>query len=90
MRGRKRLSPFETLMREIEGYMAEIVYQSQLNALSNIDENGDFILGELYALRHILERGYAIYNRRSIGNELQDMAFDDFLKEFREATKIRD
>ena len=87
MRGRKRLSPFERLVREIEGAVSDIVYQSQLHELRNEPENTDFVLGYFTACRYLLERAYAIYNSRSIGNELVDMPYDEWLRTYREATK---
>lgn len=90
MRSRKRLSPFEKLFREIEGCMADLVYQSQLNALANKTENWDFVRGQCVILRYLLERAYAIRNSRSIGNELVDMPFDEWLETFRAAIKKED
>lgn len=87
MRGRKRLSPFEKLVREIEGCVADQVYQSQLHALNNEPENLDFVLGYFSACRYLLERAYAIYNSRSIGNELDDMTPEEWLEAYQEATK---
>ncbi len=87
MRGRKRLSPFEKLVREIEGLVADTVYQSQLHELRNEPENIDYVFGYFSACRYLLERAYAISNSRSIGNELVDMPFDEWLRTYREATK---
>lgn len=87
MRGRKRLSPFERLVREIEGLLADTVYQSQLHELRNEPENTDFVLGYCSACKYLLERAYAISNSRSIGNELVDMPYDEWLRAYREATK---
>lgn len=87
MRGRKRLSPFERLVREIEGLIADTVYQSQLHELRHEPENIDFVLGYCAACRYLLERAYAISNSRSIGNELVDMPYDEWLRAYREATK---
>lgn len=87
MRGRKRLSPFEKLVREIEGLVADTVYQSQLHELRNEPVNTDFVLGYFSACRYLLERAYAISNSRSIGNELVDMPYDEWLRAYHEATK---
>lgn len=90
MKGKKRFSPFEKLVREIEAYMADICYQSQLDQLANRAINHDFVLGQCMALRFILERAHAIYHSRSIGCELEELSPEEFLQEFRNAMQIRD
>lgn len=87
MKGKKRLSPFEKLVREIEAYLADICFQSQLALYSDTPMKTDFVLGQCIALRYILERSYAIYNRRCLGTELEELSPEEFLQEFRNATK---
>lgn len=82
MKGRKRLSPFERLQREIEGLLDEVVYKSQLNALHHIPENLDFLNGQAQTLRYLLQRSYAIYNSRCMGIELTDMSIEEWQKEY--------
>lgn len=82
MKGKKRLSPFEKLQREIEGLLDKVVYESQLNALYSISENKDFLNGQVQTLRYLLERSYAIYNSRSMGIELSDMSIEEWQKEY--------
>ena len=90
MRGKKKLSPFARLTREIEAYIADIAYQSQLCDLQNIEVNDQFVLGQFYALRFILERAYAISYDRAIGNELIEITPAQFIEYFREARKTRE
>lgn len=90
MKTKKRISPFAKLTREIEGYLADIVYQSQLNILNNVEVNDSFVLGQVSALRYILERAYAISYDRSIGIELLDLSPAKFLEYFHEATNMRE
>lgn len=84
---KKRLSPFEKLVREIEAYLVEISFNSQLALHSNTAENTEFVLGQCVALRHILEISYGIYNKRCLGTELKELSPAEFLKEFQEMTK---
>lgn len=93
MRGKKRLSPFQLLMQEIESLMVELVGNLQLAMLDPNAPTFDdkFTMGKFLTLKFLLERGYAIANRRSIGNELvnvpEEMPVEQWIAEFKEATK---
>lgn len=58
----KRLSPFQELLRYVEGAIFDLALELQLP--SNEKRNSDFILGYRCALNLILEKAYSIYNRR--------------------------
>ena len=60
MRGRKRLSAFEQLMRYIEELKLEQQYTLQKD---HLDLNHDFFVGFTAAINAIYAEGVAIYNR---------------------------
>lgn len=60
MRGRKKLSPFESLMRFIEELKLDQQYTLQ-KPHSNL--NHDFFIGFTAAINAIYAEGVAIYNR---------------------------
>ncbi len=61
MKGRRRLSPFEELMRFIDQLSAE----NQLTVLCGKNVNHDFVLGFTAAINSIYQMGTIIYNRNS-------------------------
>ena len=56
----KRLSPFEQLLRAIENEVFNLALSSQ----SKEKMNTDFVIGYRCALNVLLEKAYAIRNRR--------------------------
>lgn len=62
MRGQKRLSPFQQLIRAIEGELLTLSVQCQTTPAEELKL--DYVLGYRCALNVLLERAYAIYNRQ--------------------------
>ena len=58
----KRFSPFQELLRYVEGAIFDLALELQLP--SNEKPNYDFVIGYRCALNFVLEKAYAIYNRR--------------------------
>lgn len=58
----KRYTPFQELLRYVEGEIFDLALDQQLN--SSEDRNYDFVLGYRCALNLVLEKAYTIYNRR--------------------------
>ena len=59
MKGRKRLSPFEELMRFIE----QLEVENKFTVLYGKNVNHDFVLGFTTAINSIYTMGITIYNR---------------------------
>ena len=74
MRGKKRLSPFQELMRFIELQMLE---QKRTLFEDHRDLNHDFFVGFISALNAIYAQGVAIYNRGIKRSELIGLDLDD-------------
>lgn len=90
MKGRKRLSPFQKLVREIEGCLTDTVYQAQLASIAGRPLNDDFVLGQIITLRALLTKAYEIYNSRSLNIELADMPVEEWITEYHKAMDMRD
>ena len=58
----KRYSPFQELLRYVEGAIFDLTLELQLPTTEK--RNPDFVFGYRCALNLILEKAYAIYNRR--------------------------
>jgi hypothetical protein len=58
----RKLSPFMQLLRVVESELYDLSLQMQYTGSKNY--NPEFVLGYRCALNVILERAYAIYNRR--------------------------
>lgn len=74
MRGRKKLSPFETLMRFIEELQLEQQYTMYKG---HLDLNHDFFLGFTSAVNAIYAEGVAIYNRGLKASEFIGLDLSD-------------
>lgn len=64
MKGRKKLSPFEQLLRAIERELYDLTLELQKE---HKGLNMDYMQGYRAALNVMLEKAYAIYNRRFPG-----------------------
>lgn len=64
MRGSKKLSPFEQMLRAIESELYDLTLELQGE---HEGLNMDYVQGYRAALNVMLEKAYAIYNRRFPG-----------------------
>ena len=63
MKGKKRLSPFQALIREIENYVLDLQLEAQIHASQNEDLDLMFALGQRDAVYYILQKARAIHER---------------------------
>lgn len=73
MRGKKRLSPFEELMR----YIDMLMLSNEKTFLETTDINHDFFLGTATALQAVYKYGIAIYNRKPVSKKFIELDIND-------------